>query len=462
MILVIAEKPSLGRDIADALPGQVTERNNRFIRKGDYAVTWVFGHMLSLKEPEDYDMKYKKWSLDDLPIYFDSWELKMGEDSNSNRNYETKAQRVGLIGELLEESESVIHAGDPDEEGQLLIDEILRWFDYKKPVKRLNTGDTTRGGLVKALSHMTDNNDSLNEGWSAYARSVADLMIGVNMSRFFTCSNSGVLLAVGRVQTPTLGLVVKRDMQIEGHIKTVYYDIFADVNVETADGNKTVTAKYTKKKQKGTENKQITELDEAEKIKNETGAVTVKADVSDSKQVNDMAEFIHKNYGKIDVIVNNAGISQQKMFTDITENDWDRMFDVNMKSMYLVTKAFVDDMIYKQSGKIINISSMWGVTGGSCEVHYSAAKAAVIGFTKALAKELGPSGICVNCVAPGVIETEMNSHLTKEDFDCLCEETPLERLGKPEEVAKTVRFLASENADFITGQVVNVDGGMVI
>ena len=269
MILVIAEKPSLGRDIADALPGQVTERNNRFIRKGDYAVTWVFGHMLSLKEPEDYDMKYKKWSLDDLPIYFDSWELKMGEDSNSNKNYETKAQRVGLIGELLEESEAVIHAGDPDEEGQLLIDEILRWFDYKKPVKRLNTGDTTRGGLVKALSHMTDNNDSLNEGWSAYARSVADLMIGVNMSRFFTCSNSGVLLAVGRVQTPTLGLVVKRDMQIEGHIKTVYYDIFADVNVETADGNKTVTAKYTKKKQKGTENKQITELDEAEKIKND-------------------------------------------------------------------------------------------------------------------------------------------------------------------------------------------------
>ena len=184
--------------------------------------------------------------------------------------------------------------------------------------------------------------------------------------------------------------------------------------------------------------------DEAEKIKNETGAVIVKADVSDSKQVNDMAEFIHTNYGKIDVIVNNAGISQQKLFTDITENDWDRMFDVNMKSMYLVTKAFVDDMIYKHSGKIINISSMWG------------------GFTKALAKELGPSGICVNCVAPGVIETEMNSHLTKEDFDCLCEETPLERLGKPEEIAKTVRFLASENADFITGQVVNVDGGMVI
>ena len=202
--------------------------------------------------------------------------------------------------------------------------------------------------------------------------------------------------------------------------------------------------------------------DEAEKIKNETGAVTVKADVSDSKQVNDMAEFIHKNYGKIDVIVNNAGISQQKLFTDITENDWDRMFDVNMKSMYLVTKAFVDDMIYKQSGKIINISSMWGVTGGSCEVHYSAAKAAVIGFTKALAKEVGPSHIQVNCVAPGVIKTAMNSHLDKQTLEMLKEETPLGVIGTTEDVAQMVGFLASDHSDFITGQVFGINGGMVI
>lgn len=268
MILVIAEKPSLGRDIADALQGTVTERNSRFIRKGNYTVTWVFGHMLTLKEPEDYDMKYKKWSLDDLPIFFDNWELKIGQDTSRGRNYETKEQRVNLIGELLRESESVIHAGDPDEEGQLLIDEILRWFDYKKPVMRLNTGDTTKGGLTKALSHMTDNAQSVNEGWSAYARSVADLMIGVNMSRFFTCTNSGALLAVGRVQTPTLGLVVNRDLQIEGHVKSKYYDIFADLDVETADGVKTVTAKYTRKKQKDSENKQITEISEAEEIKN--------------------------------------------------------------------------------------------------------------------------------------------------------------------------------------------------
>ncbi|MBQ2669590.1 MAG: type IA DNA topoisomerase, partial [Clostridia bacterium] len=269
MILVIAEKPSLGRDIADALMGEVKERTNRYIKKGDYTVTWVFGHMLSLKEPEDYDEKYKKWSLEDLPIFFPDWGQKIGEDNApSGRSFETKAQRVRLIGELLKEADSVIHAGDPDEEGQLLIDELLRWFDYKKPVMRLNTGDTTKGGLQKALQNMKNNDECVNEGYSAFARSVADMMIGVNMSRYFTCTNSGALLAVGRVQTPTLGLVVNRDAQIEGHTKTVYYDIYADIDVQTADGVKTVTAKYTRKKQpkKGEEAEKITEIGDAQEI----------------------------------------------------------------------------------------------------------------------------------------------------------------------------------------------------
>ena len=130
--------------------------------------------------------------------------------------------------------------------------------------------------------------------------------------------------------------------------------------------------------------------------------------------------------------------------------------------MFIVTKIFAEDMISNKNGRIINISSMWGIIGGSCEVHYSASKAAVIGFTKALAKELGPSGICVNCIAPGVIETEMNSHLSEEDINNLCDETPLGRIGKPDEIAKMALFLASDDASFITGQIFNVDGGMVI
>ena len=200
----------------------------------------------------------------------------------------------------------------------------------------------------------------------------------------------------------------------------------------------------------------------AEKISEETGACAIKADISVSDDVRRMSEYIHKVCGGVDIIVNNAGISQQKLFTDITEDDWDTMFSVNTKGMFLITKAFVLDMINKKSGKIVNVSSMWGVTGGSCEVHYSASKAAMIGFTKALAKELGPSGICVNCVAPGVIPTDMNNRLSTEDIVFLKEETPLEKIGTPEEVAQVILFLCSEQSSFVTGQVINIDGGMVI
>ena len=201
---------------------------------------------------------------------------------------------------------------------------------------------------------------------------------------------------------------------------------------------------------------------EALEISEKTGAVAIKCDISKSNEVEKMSEFIHNNYGKISVIVNNAGISQIKLFCDITENDWDEMFNVNIKGMYLVTHEFIKDMINERKGKIINISSMWGSTGASCEVHYSASKAAVIGFTKALAKEMGPSGINVNCIAPGVIDTDMNSELTKEDIETLCDETPLMRTGTPDEVAKLAVFLAGEDASFITGQVIGQNGGLVI
>lgn len=264
MILVIAEKPSLGRDIADALPGaRGAGDSRRYIVKGEYVITWVFGHMLTLKEPEDYDIKYKKWSIGSLPIYFKDWGLKIGQDSGG---FEPKSERVRLIGELLERSDSVIHAGDPDEEGQLLIDELLDWFGYDRPVMRLDTGDTTRGGLIKALGRMKDNRQCVNDGRSAYARSVADLMVGVNMSRFFTCLNKGVLLTVGRVQTPTLGLVVARDMQIEGHIKQKYYDVYIDLDIYAGSETARVRTKLRKKNtKKDDEQSTIINKDDAEK-----------------------------------------------------------------------------------------------------------------------------------------------------------------------------------------------------
>ena len=196
----------------------------------------------------------------------------------------------------------------------------------------------------------------------------------------------------------------------------------------------------------------------AKKIIDETGAHGFKCDVSDSLSVKKMINEI----GNVDILVNNAGISRVNLFTDISEYEWDEVFDVNIKGMFLVTKEVLPHMIRSKHGRIINISSMWGISGGSCEVHYSASKAAVIGFTKALSKEEGPSGITVNCVAPGVIKTEMNAHLDDEAMAELAEETPLMRLGTPEEVANAVYFLSSDEASFITGQVLCADGGITV
>lgn len=194
----------------------------------------------------------------------------------------------------------------------------------------------------------------------------------------------------------------------------------------------------------------------------EVPVMTVGADLAETQQVARMVETVTAELGFIDTVLNNAGIAQQKLFTDITDGDWETMLSVNLGGVFRVCRAVLPEMIRRQYGRIINISSMWGQVGGSCEVHYSAAKAGVIGLTQALAKEVAPSGITVNCIAPGVIRTPMLNCFTEDDLTALAEETPLGRLGTPEDVAKSALFLASEGADFITGQVLGVNGGMVI
>ena len=200
-----------------------------------------------------------------------------------------------------------------------------------------------------------------------------------------------------------------------------------------------------------------------EEIKSSGGnAVAVKADISETDDVKELFSRAYEAYGSIDVLVCNAGIAAQAVLNDVSDGDYDRLMSVNMGGVFRCCREAVPYMLKNHSGSIVNISSMWGICGASCETVYSASKAAVIGFTKALAKELGPSGIRVNCIAPGVIDTEMNSHLSEDDMKALADETPLCRIGKPEEVAGAVSFLASDDSSFITGQTISVDGGFAI
>ena len=189
-------------------------------------------------------------------------------------------------------------------------------------------------------------------------------------------------------------------------------------------------------------------------------AISVQADVSDENQVENLFAMAENAFGGVDVLINNAGISQIKMINDVTAEEWDKMFAVNTKSAYLCSKRAISYMVRQHFGRIINISSMWGICGASCEVPYSASKAALHGFTKALAKELAPSGITVNCICPGLIDTAMNAHLSDEDMADFIEEIPVMRIGKPEEIAHACAFFADENAGYVTSQILAVDGGI--
>ena len=199
--------------------------------------------------------------------------------------------------------------------------------------------------------------------------------------------------------------------------------------------------------------------DAAEALAERLGnARAAQADLTSEADVKRLAELC----GDIDILVNCAGIAKSSLFQDINEASWDRMLDTNLKSVYLVTRAFLPAMISRKSGSIVNISSMWGITGASCETSYSASKGAIIALTKALAKEVGPSGIRVNCVAPGCIDTAMLRTLGDEVIADLAEEAPLRRIGTPQDVAEAVAFLALDSASFITGEVLNVSGGFLI
>lgn len=201
---------------------------------------------------------------------------------------------------------------------------------------------------------------------------------------------------------------------------------------------------------------------EAHELSMTTGAFAIKADSACENEVISAVKAAENKLGDIEILINNAAVSSFSLFTDISLEEWKKTFDVAVTGAFLYSRAALPSMIRNKCGRIINISSMWGITGSSCEVHYSAAKAALIGMTKALAKEVGPSGITVNCIAPGVIDTDMNKALSEEDMNVLKEETPLMRIGTPREVAECAFFLASEKASFVTGAVLNVNGGYLI
>ncbi len=186
----------------------------------------------------------------------------------------------------------------------------------------------------------------------------------------------------------------------------------------------------------------------------------VKADISKREEANKLVQFALKKYNKVDILINNAGISEYKLFTDETDEDWNRVINTNLYSAFVMSQEVIPNMIHNKNGCIINISSVWGIIGASLEVLYSISKAGMNGMTKALAKELGPSNIRVNAIAPGMIHTKINDKFSKEELEKIEEEIPLERIGHPEDIAKCVKWLIEDN--YTTGQIISVNGGWAI
>jgi 3-oxoacyl-[acyl-carrier protein] reductase len=214
--------------------------------------------------------------------------------------------------------------------------------------------------------------------------------------------------------------------------------------------NNTVIANYNKSEKEALILKQEVE-EEGREIE------LFKADVSNVEEVKNLVKFVIDKFGRIDVLVNNAGISQFKVFTDITDTDWDEMIRNNLSSVFYMTREVVPFMVREKEGCIINISSIWGQVGASCESHYAVSKAGEDALTKSLAKELGPSNIRVNSIAPGIIQTDMNSRLNEDELKDLKEEIPLEKIGLPEDISKCVEWLMDDN--YTTGQVISINGG---
>ena len=201
---------------------------------------------------------------------------------------------------------------------------------------------------------------------------------------------------------------------------------------------------------------------EAKSLAEATHSLAIKADSASEADVAYAVDTAGKYLGEIHCLINNAAISSFSLITDLSLEDWNETINTNLTGPFLYCRAVIGQMIRRKAGRIINISSMWGIVGASCEAHYSASKAGLIGLTKALAKELGPSGITVNAIAPGLIDTDINKNLSEDDINSLCRDTPVMRIGKPEEVASCAYYLAGEEASFITGEVINISGGFVI